>query len=111
MIESDLDPISTFGVFGTPRYIPSILSHMDHQMQMLRRNMDQLIPDFRPELMEMAARGLPNAVIPMGGLGDTQLDYLKDAYEPGEDGQVSFISSSNMFSVPRDCSGIDCDHN
>ncbi|TPP60898.1 Alpha crystallin-containing small heat shock protein variant NtermFhHSP35a [Fasciola gigantica] len=88
--KSDMEPSSKFGVFGSTGYVPSILSHMEHQIQVLRQNMEQLIPNYHPELMEKVGRGYSDEMIPLGGLGNTQLDYLKDAYEPGDDGHLRF---------------------
>ncbi|VDP89145.1 unnamed protein product [Echinostoma caproni] len=86
----DLDPVGTFGAFGTPSYVPSILARMDRQMKTLQRHLDQLIPDYHPDLKERAERGRHGALLPRGGWGDGMLDYLRDAYEPGEDGKLHF---------------------
>ncbi|THD22903.1 Alpha crystallin-containing small heat shock protein variant NtermFhHSP35a [Fasciola hepatica] len=88
--ELDLDPIGTFGVFGSPTYVPSILSRMENQMKALQRNLDQLIPNYAPDLVSRANRGCQGSLLPRGGWGEGMLDYLSDAYEPGEDGKLRF---------------------
>ncbi|KAF7255245.1 hypothetical protein EG68_07572 [Paragonimus skrjabini miyazakii] len=76
----DMEPLAPFGTFEGFDYKPSILARMKQQLDSLHRQMNA-----QPHLRSGDALGAITPYPPNG-----VLDFLKDAYEIGDDGQLHF---------------------
>nr|AAS19361.1 egg antigen [Paragonimus westermani] len=77
--------------------VPSILDRMDRQMEAMRRHMESVMDTSVRQPMlggDVGSHKPECALVPHGICGP--LDYLKDAYEPGEDGRVHFKVRFNV---------------
>ncbi|KAF8566700.1 hypothetical protein P879_05627 [Paragonimus westermani] len=77
-----MEPLVPFGMFGPFGHVPSILARMKQQLDSLHRQINA-----QPYLWSGDALG---AITPRQGQTNGILDFLKDAYEIGEDGQLHF---------------------
>ncbi|KAF6776352.1 hypothetical protein AHF37_03770 [Paragonimus kellicotti] len=79
MNELDFGPLTPFGATDPFDYIPSIINRMENQLQAVHRHM--------------------NEPMGQGTIGDWDtgvLNFLRDAYEPGEDGRLHFKVRFNL---------------
>ncbi|CAH8512499.1 unnamed protein product [Dicrocoelium dendriticum] len=81
----DLEPFVPLGSFG---HIPSILQRMERQLEAANRHLDNF-----PMLTEHGEWG---SIVPSYARTDGPLDFLKDAYEVGEDGKLHFKVTFNV---------------
>ncbi|KAF7261813.1 hypothetical protein EG68_00927 [Paragonimus skrjabini miyazakii] len=79
MNELDFGPLTSFGATDPFDYIPAIINRMESQMQAVHRHVNELMGQ--------------------GTIGDWDTDvlnFLRDAYEPGEDGRLHFKVRFNL---------------
>ncbi|KAF8566470.1 hypothetical protein P879_01765 [Paragonimus westermani] len=92
--------------------VPSILDRMDRQMDAMRRHMESTM-DLNGKQQKMGGdngfHAHEDTLVPYGSCGP--LDYLKDAYELGEDGRVHFKVRFNVEGYcPEDIKVTTSDH-
>ncbi|KAF5399945.1 Major egg antigen [Paragonimus heterotremus] len=92
--------------------VPSILNRMDRQMDAMRRQMETAMDMNGKQQILGGDNGFhahEGALVPRGTCGP--LDYLKDAYELGEDGRVHFKVRFNVEGYgPEDIKVTTSDH-
>ncbi|OON16571.1 hypothetical protein X801_07615 [Opisthorchis viverrini] len=81
----EFDLPSTFWPASPTDRVSSVIERMERQMEAMRRNMRQMMSH------EM------DPMLPGFGFHDGPLDFLKDAYQIGEDGKVSVSKMKRIF--------------